>query len=530
MLLSRIPVGTEEANLKFILLILLMNSSFEARAACAVFDSKGQPVQGLNDPVFKILTAESQCPLNVLEFRELLVAEGAQFKTTMVANRGFHNPTQGSFSFFEMVEIPRPKRLERAVSSDEFFFGHFTAPGAGNALSLDQTASGNALMIELIGWDAKKEVFHFFELIGGNTGPRWFYRGDSADIWNDTSRLHRFRGTGDVLFGNHLRCSGCHVGGGPIMKELNAPHDSWWMKERVLPLAGRVPDHDVLEVMKTITSASALATNVKSGMTKLMNGKAFALNQRSSPQVALRPLFCPEEVNIDSTLETLDGRSQDMEIPVQFFADPRLSGMTPLKVSKALYLNALKLLKSKFPEIDRADADHAWLTPVKAYADHEALNRLQGAGVIDTEFVVDVLAVDMTRPLFSKTRCELLPLVPHTWSKDWPTTFKSNLSRSRLTGAAILLGHLTDSRQDKTVHRKAMTSFLSQCQNRLKSPQGVTDLVTVLGQTRIEAFASDISKNPRGQILEPGFRVIFPDFHPTPVPGAKTLDQNCILR
>jgi hypothetical protein len=27
---------------------------------------------------------------------------------------------------------------------------------------------------------------------------------------------------------------------------------------------------------------------------------------------------------------------------------------------------------------------------------------------------------------------------------------------------------------------------------------------------RKAAFASEISKNPRGQILEPGFRVIFP--------------------
>lgn len=517
--------------MKFIVLILLMISTSQpSRAACLVVDSKGQPVQGLHDPLSQILAATPRCPLNVVEFRELLVEEGARFKTTMVGNRGFHNPAQGSFSFFEMVEISEPKHLQRPVQSDEFFFGHFTAPGAGQTLSLDQTASGNSLMIELIAWDAQKEVFHFFELIGLNSGPKWFYRGDSQDIWNDTSALHRARTTGQPLFGERLRCSGCHVGGGPIMKELNAPHDSWWMKERVLPLAGRILDQDAAEVMKSIHSADELAKNVKTGMTKLMNGKAFGVKQRSSPQVALRPLFCPEELNLDSAAEPLDGRSQEIAIPVQFFADPRLSGMTQLKVSKALYLNALKALKSKFPEIDRADADHAWLTPVKSYADHEAVNRLQAAGVIDNEFVVDVLAVDKTRPLFSKMRCELLPLVPNTWTKDWKTQFQSNLSRSRLPGAAILLSHVTDSSQTKTAHRQATASFLSQCQNRLKSPQGVQELVSVLGQTRLEAFASDISKNPRGQILEPGFRVIFPEFSPNAVQGAKTLDQNCILR
>ena len=385
-------------------------------------------------------------------------------------------------------------------------------------------------MIELIAWDAQKEVFDFFELRGLDSGPKWFYRGDSADIWNDTNKLHRARATGEPIFGDHLRCAGCHVGGGPIMKELNAPHDSWWKKERVLPFAGRVLDSDAAGVMKTIQSADELAINVKSGMTKLMNGKAFALKQQSAPQVALRPLFCPEELNIDSAAEPLDGRSQEVAIPIQFLADPRLGGMTQLKVSKTLYLNALKILKSKFPETDRADADHAWLTPVKSYADHEAVSRLIAAGVIDTEFVTDVLAVDMTRPLFSKTRCELLPLLPASWTKDWQNQFKANLIRSRLPGASVLLSHLNDADQNMTVHRAKTSSFLSQCQERLKSPQGVIDLVTVLGQTRLEAFASDISKNPRGQILEPGFRVIFPKFDPSPVPGAKTLDEHCILR
>lgn len=517
--------------MKSIYLVLLATLSFqEAQAACQVFDSKGQVVHGLQDPVYQLLSAEPECPLNVLAFRDALVAEGARFKTTMVGNRGFHNPGAGSFSFFEMVEILQPRHLKRPIATDELFFGHFTAPGAGNTLSLDQTASGNSLMIELIAWDAKKEVFNFFELIGVDSGPKWFYRGDSADIWNDTSKLHRTRTAQEPIFGNHLRCSGCHVSGGPIMKELNAPHDSWWMKDRILPLAARVLDRDAAGVMSTIQSADELAQNVKSGMTKLMNGRAFATKQRMSPQVALRPLFCPEELNIDSDKDAFDGRSQEIAVPVQFFADPRLGGMMQLKVSKSLYLNALKVLKSKFPEIDRLDADHAWLTPVKSYADHEALRRLVTAGVVDTEFVVDVLAVDAVRPLFSKTRCELLPLLPLSWTKDWKEQFKSSLARSRLLGAATLLNHMTDSGQTALALRAKTSSFLSQCQERLKSPNGVLELVTLLGQTRAEAFASDISKNPRGQILEPGFRVIFPLFQPSPKPVAKTLDEHCFLR
>ena len=42
-----------------------------------------------------------------------------------------------------------------------------------------------------------------------------------------------------------------------------------------------------------------------------------------------------------------------------------------------------------------------------------------------------------------------------------------------------------------------------------------------------EIHASEISSNPRGQILEPGFRVIFPENKIASLPGKLMLTEEC---
>src|SRR5690349_17499268 len=61
-----------------------------------------------------------------------------------------------------------------------------------------------------------------------------------------------------------------------------------------------------------------------------------------------------------------------------------------------------KQFRSQLPEKSvPSDADHAWLTPVKANSDVVMIKALVDMGVVDDEFVADVLAVDFTEPLFS---------------------------------------------------------------------------------------------------------------------------------
>lgn len=147
--------------------------------------------------------------------------------------------------------------------------------------------------------------------------------------------------------------------------------------------------------------------------------------------------------------------------------------------------------------------------------------------VITEEFIADVLAVDFTRPVFSTTRCALLPLVPARWSATWENEFRENLRSSNLPGAAALLANLTAPEKTTAHHQARAERFLERCEQRLRTRDGALDLARYLGQTRAEIAASEISKNPRGQILEPGFRVIFPVLNPPPSPWRRTLNDEC---
>ena len=69
---------------------------------------------------------------------------------------------------------------------------------------------------------------------------------------------------------------------------------------------------------------------------------------------------------------------------------------------------------------------------------------------------------------------------------------------------------MTDPLRTKDFHKKAAQSFLLETQSTLKAASGKAQLFRELVNKRLSVFNSEISKNPRGQILEPGFRVIFP--------------------
>lgn len=510
----------------FMIMCLSLFSSFQEIDACSVLNSNGQPQGALNDPLFNLLQLSEHCPQNVVELRRRLKSEGATFVTTMVANQGFHNPNLGSFSFFEMVEIKEPAHLSHPVEKNAFFFGHFTAPGLGDSLTLDQRPLTSSLMIELIAWDDSKELYNFYELIGSSGGPHWFYRGDSSDVWADIEKLHLVKDAGEPPFGNRLRCSGCHLAGGPIMKELVEPHDSWWRSDRHLPLGGRIPDPLMSDVMRTLQDPGALSTEVTQGVKKLFASKAFKARQASSPQVALRPLFCPEELNLEASPLVDNGR--DINPPSGFFLDKRLALDRRLSVQTQFYKNALQAFGSRLGDSDiGGDADHAWMTPVKAQADILAVTTLVSQGFVDNEFMTDVLALDMTRPVFSQKRCRLLTLVPRKWSGDWQKAFINNLEKSSWPEAKELFSNLTQADRSTEFHKREAHAYLEHCTQELASENGAKDLVGYLGQIRSDIRASEISQNPNGEIMEPGFRLIFPAFNLKPKPWAVQLRADC---
>lgn len=505
------------------------------QAACVIRANDGQPAAN-NDPLARFLMASAACPTNVFEFRAQLAAAGAKLRPTLVANRGFHNQkTQSGAMHFMMFEIVsgRLGALGLDINDGEFFFGHFTATN-GTTLAADQRPARASLMVELIAWDETKEVFNFYELIGDGQRGQWFYRGDSVDVQHDVRLLHRQPNSNNPQFGARLRCSGCHLAGGPIMKELAAPHNDWRTDNRPLPFGSLQPNAQLTPILKGLADAGELAVSVRAGLSKLVSSAKFQqANKALALPERLRPLFCPVELNLESDLLPLDERAAQVSIPAAFFTDPWLAQGRVL-VKRAHYTAALAALRAAFPEAAprRADADHGWLTPVKAFSDTLVIESLIKDGLIDHEFATDVLAVDLTNPLFSPARCGLLRLVPEKADAAWQKTFKEALKAAAPNnpGAQELFDNLTNPARDAKFHQARAARFLEQCRQRLQTLPAVTELVRLLAQRRAEVSASEISKNRRGQILEPGFRVIFPTSEPIAPRSLRLTEDGLVIR
>jgi hypothetical protein len=488
-----------------------------AWAASCIYTSANEKADSLQDPISRLIARSDKCPVDVFQFRELLKKSGLKLEPTMVANRGFHNPSLGSFSIFEIASGPD-------VDRGDFFFGHFTGIQDDHLIA-DQSAELNSLMIEAIAWDPSKKLYHFYELRGDGTQGKWFYRGDSADIYADNQPLYLQADPAHPKFGKRLRCAACHGAGGPIMKELDSPQNDWWEPTRKLDFDGRTPNDALRSIMEDLVPAERLTESVVAGIRKLSSERSVA---ELSLQEQLRPLFCPTEINFQSDVLPNDEAADVIHVPSAFVIDTMLyehtEGMT---ISRKDYEFALHASHSKFPEIDREDADHAWLTPVRARSDQMMAGQLIKRKVIDDKFAAAVLSVDMTNPLFSKTRCELLRYVPKTETSDWLQIFLRNLKNSENKSAHELFLKVTDAGMTKEYFENNAKLFLEKCQVQLRNKDNVIKMHKLLAQRRVEVAASELSANVLGRILEPGFRVIFPEVTPKPVAGNFKLDENC---
>ena len=517
-------------QIKRILPVALMAVTLKTWAACPVLTTAGKPANPAHDEIAQLLASSVRCPDDVFKFRHLLKYSGLQLETTMVANRGFHNPAEGSFSLFEMVSGTSSISHNNLLPGD-FFFGHFTAVSEDNQLVADQTPTKGALMIEAFAWDNEKNLFNFYELRGNGERGQWFYRGDSADVLADNQFLHRQPDAANPQFGNRLRCSACHDHGGPIMKELHAPHNDWWTPQRKLDFQGRQPDATLRDMMVTLVSPDRLTRSVVLGIKKLSGSTSY---QAAMPtlQEQLRPLFCAVEVNFRSDITPNELKQPFIAMPTEFLIDPILltaDTKHPLMIARKDYEAALASTGSHFPETTLMDADHAWLAPVKATSDHQAITALLQQHIIDAKFAADVIAIDMTNPAFSTQRCKLLTLLPAAWTPDWQAQFVKKLEQSEAPSARQLAEYLKDQQMTPPIHQKHASEFLNKCRTKLHQSQPVINMYQLLVQRRLEIKASEISKNPRGQILEPGFRVIFPEVSHPPTPGQFHLDAECNL-
>lgn len=496
--------------MKKIWFVLLFISSL-AHATCTVYFNS-QPInKKLTDPLYYLLSNSEICPQSIQELRHSMTLNGLKEIIGMVANRGRNNPSEGSFSFFESVygQLSPGQFIEKG----ELFLGYFTRL-KGNTIILDQKPKEGKLLIEAISWDSRRKLYHFYELRGiENGGVRWFYRGNSKDAYKDNTWLYRINPEGENHFGNRMRCSACHNSGGPILKEMNSPHNDWWTNNRPLILAPNKPDDDVGHLLEQVKDASVFANEVGTGMRHLIDSKTMKKFQgKLSLQEQLRPLFCTTEINLESST----GSSEAIvSIPSAFWLNPLL-GRIDLTISAKDYNQLLEEFNTYFPETSLRDADHAWLTPVKGKADLNAIKQLIQHNTISEQFARSVLMIDFTNPLFSTKRCELLKLIPETNqtnNKEWLDQFLVNLRKNEnyVKGSHQLADYISKAPMDSKELVKQIKIYQYFLKESLSAGLGLRKHFLRLIELRKAVFSSELSQNPLGQILEPGFRVIFPE-------------------
>jgi hypothetical protein len=93
-----------------------------------------------------------------------------------------------------------------------------------------------------------------------------------------------------------------------------------------------------------------------------------------------------------------------------------------------------------------------------------------------------------------------------------------------------LLDNLSDPARNADFHKNQALAFLANCEQRSADSDAVLDWLRLLAQRRIEVSTSEISRNPRGHILENPDRVVFPTTQPPPASGRLALTQACQVR
>lgn len=487
---------------------------------------------GADDAVKRAILAGPTAPKTIFEVRERLLARGGKLATHIVANRGHDNPEAGSFSFFEAYSGPMEGGQ---VQEGELYIGFFSER-EGPTLQVQQGFEPG-LMIELIAWDYTKKQFNFWELIGTGQSSAWHFRGDSSDVLADVAQVAP--GQSKANFGAKLRCSGCHTLGGPIMKEVEGPNNDWWSDEEKLALgsmklasttAPNLKARTAAQLFKGARDASNLARLVKAGTDRMLAERARRGGDGQTLNQELRSLFGVMEINLASDVKPFKANAA-VQLPVGFFVDERLAGKANgPTVGAAAYRAALAQAGSAFAADEQpglAETHHAFVVPTRSYVDQQQLDALVSRGLLDEELIADVLAVDLTTPVFSTARASLLRHVPARAANaaDLKAQLVAALSKDPAAAAKELLANLTDPARTAAAHRKRAQAVLAAA----GKAGDITGWLRLASQRRAELAAAPTGQNPRGTILEPGFRVIFPTDKLQPKPFALRLREDATV-
>jgi len=316
--------------------------------------------------------------------------------------------------------------------------------------------------VEIIAFDDTAGVFNYYETDGRTLN----FFGNSKDMLKGT-------GTGD-----DRRCAGCHTGGGLIMKELDTPWLHWEGHVNTPGAQELVTANKAL--MGSKNTGAEFEGVVKQGNAK-WNKTRLDFLKSGTGQVdvgaLLKPLFCTVEVNLDngadfeSPVKGGPGGSELSRIPFDSLLDPQLKGFGSISVTFADYDALIKSNGQKVGGVTGAiDTIFDYVFIERSHADNDYVSQLKAAGIIDDDFIKDVMMVDFTRPVFSDDRCGLLTFAPKLAGEDLTASkiraaFITSLEAETPAAgspAATLLANLNNT-SDAATHTAAVDAFTAAC-------------------------------------------------------------------
>jgi hypothetical protein len=339
--------------------------------------------------------------------------------------------------------------------------------------------------VEVISFDETAGIFNYYETDG-----------TTLNFFGNSNDMLKGKGTGD-----DRRCASCHVAGGLVMKELDTPWLHW---EGHMDTPGA---EDLIKKHKNLgsqTSGAELEGVVKSANEK-WNKTRIATNKAKGLEEVLKPLFCSTEFNLDNGADFESpvmggpGGSEMSRVPFDFLVDPQLKSFGSISVEFADYDALIKANGQTLPGVPGAiDTVFDFVFPERAHVDNDYVDQLVAAGIIDADFVKDVLMVDFTRPVFSSDRCGLLAFAPTVAAEDMTAAkikeaFIASLEAEGPTASSaggVLLSNLKVANDD-AAHDTKVDAFIAAC-TALGSRPFLTNALKIASLTRSEAKQSPI--------------------------------------
>lgn len=313
---------------------------------------------------------------------------------------------------------------------------------------------GARTFVEMQALDAKTGLYNYWVFGGG----RFTFNGNSLDAAAGTTS-----------------CGGCHRDGGVLMKELDEPWIHWESAGKLLPGADALfAKHGALFGQRG--DGRELEAIVRTGNAAIVDAR---ITLQSNPQTGtvaklLRPLFCSEQVNLDTAGTEVDGPVTTL--PPDLLVDPQWGLERGVTMDPQAYEAAVIAAGQTVPGVaGRTDTEFKLIFPERAGFDVAYVQALVDKGVIDEDFASDVLAIDFTRPLFSDARCELLAFAPkfgdgfdtvepEAIRKGFVTALQAAAPEGG-TAAAELLTSLAQA-DDTESHRARVRAFVDACEAR----------------------------------------------------------------